>query len=119
MRRLLLSALLALSVPSSGKVPTRATGLTPSAMKDLQCFTLGLVAAGGTSEAAKQQSAVAGVWYFLGRLDGEAPGIDLRKEADRALARMSGDPRTKKIGAACDAQFRNRGADLIAFGGRR
>lgn len=119
MRRLLLLALLALSVPSSAKVRPRATGLSPSAVKDLQCFTLALVGAGGATEAAKRDDSVAGVWYFLGRLDGEAPGIDLRKEADRALARMSGDPRTKKIGAACDAQFRNRGADLIALGGRR
>jgi len=117
-RRLLLLAILGLSVPSSGTVRTRPIALSPSAANDLECFTLGLVAAGGANQAAKRDSAVAGLWYFLGRLDGEAPGIDLRKEADRALARMSGNPHTNEIGAACDAQFRNRSADLIRLGGR-
>ena len=95
-----------------------AISLSQSTERDVQCFTLGLVAAGGEKDCARRDTAVAGVWYFLGRLDSEAPGIDLKREADRALARMNGKRATVDIAAACDAQFSKRGAELVRLGRR-
>ena len=116
MRNRVILALLGLTIPSSAAVRTSAVPLSQSSERDVQCFTLALVAAGGEKDPARRQTAVAGVWYFLGRIDSEAPGIDLKRNADRAFARMRRTRGTMDIAAACDAQFRKRGADLVRLG---
>ena len=88
-----------------------AISLSQSTERDVQCFTLGLVAAGGEKDSARRETAVAGVWYFLGRLDSEAPGIDLKREADRALDRMNGKRATVdrseegRVGKECRSRW--------------
>jgi hypothetical protein len=106
--------LAAFAASVSGTSSTAA--LSRTAERDLKCLTLGLVASNSEKDQTKLTVGIAASWYFLGRLDGEAPGIDIRRETNRALAAMYGDPLTKDVGAACDAQFRGRGAVLMNIG---
>jgi hypothetical protein len=113
---LIILAALAASPPRTASAEPPAVALSASAEKDLQCVTLGLVAAGTEKDQTKLQAAIAAAWYFLGRLDIEAPYLDLKRETSRALGAMNGDPRTRDIGAACDAQFAGRGDVLVKMG---
>ena len=63
---MILAAAVALAQPADAKAETR---------KDLRCFIVLSSVAGGTSEVAA--AATMGAQYFLGRLDGRAPGLDL------------------------------------------
>jgi hypothetical protein len=53
---------------------------------------------------------------FPGRSDSDAPGADLKQATAKAFDAMKGNPHTKEIGAACDAEFEKRGADLTKLG---
>jgi hypothetical protein len=81
-------------------------------------MTLTLIAAGTEKDETKRQSAIAESWYYVGRLDVSAPGTDLKQATNRALATMQAQSQAEneKIGAVCDSQFQNRGADLRQMG---
>jgi hypothetical protein len=113
---LLLIAAVAASAPASNAEQASRPALSASAEADLKCLTLAFVAAGTDKDQKRLQSAIAASWYFLGRLDVSAPGLDLDAEANRALAAMKGDPKTKDVGASCDARFSQRGTDLVNLG---
>jgi hypothetical protein len=84
--------------------------------RDVQCLTLTLLASSLEKDQTKQEAIVAETWYFLGRLDVEAPGQDLKRAVNSAFEAVNGNPRAKEIGSACDAQFETRGADLRELG---
>ena len=115
MKRLLLATVAASSpVSAADRVPTAA--LSPAAERDVQCVTLALVAVSAEKDQTKQQAVIAEAWYFLGRLDSDAPGADLKQATAKAFETMKGNPHTKDIGVACDAEFEKRGADLTKLG---
>lgn len=116
MNNLLLLAALATS--TSGTVANRAPALSASAEQDLKCFTLALVGASVVKDQDpdKLKSAIAESWYFLGRLDAKAPGIDLNQAARRAFDGMNGNPKTKEVGATCDTLFISRASVLKNMG---
>ena len=116
MKNLLLLISLAAAAAASPAQAAPAKSIAPAVKQDLQCFVLYTVAAGNEKDEKKVAGIIAGTWYFLGRIDAKAPGIDLEKVMRQEIPAMQADPRTKEIGAACDAQFSKRGADLIAMG---
>lgn len=117
MRRAVLWAfvsLLAISMPAQSAVP-----LSGAVQRDVQCFMLYSIAV-DTAVKAKdektQEAASLGVMYFVGKLAVESPGLNLadaiRQEADG----MTGNPRAKEIGAACDTEFAKRAQQLLDIG---
>jgi hypothetical protein len=48
----------------------------------------------------------------MGRVDGDAPGLDLKPALTQALHEMSAKGDTRDLAPACDRQFEIRGADL-------
>jgi hypothetical protein len=95
------------------------SSLSPAVKRDLQCFVLYTLAAGTEKDEKKLTGVIAGTWYFLGRIDAIAPGIDLDSAMHAELAEMHSNPKTKEIGAACDAQFSKRGSDLVDLGNQQ
>src|SRR5678815_1684921 len=64
-----------IAVPSAQAVP--ADSPATAVGHDTECLLLFLVAAGDAKEPKVQQAAIAGSWYFLGKVDGRAPGLDI------------------------------------------
>jgi hypothetical protein len=115
MRNLLfIAGLAAVSAQSAGAAAP--TPLAPAVKQDLQCFVLYTIATGAETDETKKTGAIAGTWYFLGRLDKAAPGLDLEPAMRAEIEAMQSNPKTKQIGAACDALFSKRGADLVNLG---
>jgi hypothetical protein len=112
---LLIGGLAAAAVATTGNAAP-APSLSPSMKQDLQCFVLYTVAAGSEKDEKKLTGAIAGTWYFLGRIDVAAPAIDLDSAMRAEIKEMEGSPRTKEIGSACDARFSRRGSDMINLG---
>ena len=54
--------------------------------------------------------------YFVGKLQAEAPGLDLVTAVREQAQTFENNPRLKEIGAACDAEFHKRGEELIEVG---
>jgi hypothetical protein len=92
--------------------------LAPNIEKDVQCVVFYLMAAGTEKDPAKLQGAIAGSWYFVGRLDVAAPGLNLEQAIRQELAAMQGKPGVKELASACDVQLSKRGADLVDLGAR-
>jgi hypothetical protein len=114
MRRIVpwaLVPLLAASGPAQSSVP-----LSPAVQYDVQCFILYSIAV-DTAVKAKddktQEAASLGVMYFVGKLTVESPGLNLADAVRQETNGMSGNPRAKEIGAACDAEFAKRAQELL------
>jgi len=80
---------------------------------DLRCVALLAVAVANTQGEA-QAGITAGLMYFVGRIDGVAPGIDLKAELQRIAATMT-DPAADMT--RCSAILTAKGQALIAIGG--
>jgi hypothetical protein len=115
MSRVHLLAVCAAFIAASPTQAAPAPTLSPAVEKEAQCLLLYLAAAGAKDEKT-QPAAVAGSWYFLGKLDVSAPGIDLVTLLRDQTIAMQSNPRAKEIGAACDAELAKRGHDLIGVG---
>ena len=112
---LLMAGLLAASAaPRANAAPAAPT--PPAVKQDLQCFVLYTVAAGTEKDEKRQASAVAGTWYYIGRIDAAAPGLDLGQAMRAEIADLQHNPKTEAIGAACDARFAKRGSDMTNLG---
>ena len=118
MRHLLLIAgLSAATATSAGAAP--ATTLSPAIKQDVQCFVLYSVAAGNVTDEKQRTAAIAGTWYFLGRIDAKSPGLDLEQAMRQEIDAMQGnETQAKAVGTACDAQFSKRGGELTSLGER-
>lgn len=113
--QLLIAGLMAASAATRANAAPAAP--TPPAIKpDLQCFILYTVAAGTEKDEKRVASAIAGTWYFIGRIDAIAPGLDLGQAMRAEIADLEHNPKTEAIGAACDAQFAKRGSDMTNLG---
>jgi hypothetical protein len=111
--------LLAICAAFMAAVPSQAAppvSRSPAIEKDAQCLLLYLAAAGDGKDEKTQQAAIAGSWYFLGKLDVSAPGTDLVQLLRDEGNALQGNPRAREIGAACDAELAKRGNELIDVG---
>jgi hypothetical protein len=88
----------------------------PAVERYTQCLLLYLAAAGDGKDEKVQQAAIVGSWYFLGKLDATAPGLDLVQALREKVAALQVDPRADEIGAACDTELSTRGTQLLDIG---
>ncbi len=116
MSRVYLLAACAAFVAAEPVQAAAADSRTPAGEIDTQCLLLYLAAAGDGKDQKVQQAAIAGSWYFLGKLDVGAPGLDLVQALRSKAEALQGNPRAEEIGAACDAELSKRGTQLIEIG---
>jgi hypothetical protein len=110
--------LLAVFAASVAAIPVQAAPPAPrsaATQHDAQCLVLFLAAA-GTKDEKTQQAALAGSWYFLGKLQTSAPGVDLLKLIGEEGTALEKNPRAEEIGNACDAELAKRGQELMEVG---
>jgi hypothetical protein len=107
-----LSALLAFA--SATAAPAQAQSPTADLDDDLRCLAL-ISAALSQMEADRQGPMVAGVMYFVGRVDGRAPGTDLRTELQRIASTLT-DEKIATEGQRCSAILTEKGQMLQAVG---
>lgn len=81
---------------------------------DLRCLVVGFALAGSDQDAHKS-AAIPFSLYYLGRLDGRAPQLDLEKRLGDLATTMTGDD-IKTEAARCGADFQRRGIELQAIG---
>ena len=99
--------------------PAPTPPLTSVARNDVQCFVLYAVAVQQAEEAKDDKvkaAATLGLMYFFGRLKVEAPGADLVAAIRQEAAAMESSADMEAVGAACDAEFRTRGTELMDLG---
>jgi hypothetical protein len=89
---------------------------TPETTTDLKCLVFSMTMS-GNSDAAKSAVGSMVALYFLGRLDGREPTLNLEKRL--------GDPDLQlkqaefaRVGMACGGMLQTRGSELAAIGGR-
>lgn len=111
-----LLALACFALVSTTAAPAQTPPLSPVVKKDLQCFLLLAAAVGMTEDKAKKDAGSIGVAYFYGRLQAQAPGLDLVQAARRELAMFDDEAEAQRTGAACDAEVAAFGDALIKFG---
>ncbi len=98
--------------------PAAPAQLSPSSQvtSDIQCFMLYSVGVGTATDDNSRTAGSLGVMYFIGKLQAEAPGLDLVAAVREQAQTFENNPRLKEIGAACDAEFHKRGEELIEVG---
>jgi hypothetical protein len=69
---------LSLATPAVAALPAQVEG-------DLRCITILSAATGNVPEGEQRLQMAAAVMYFVGRVDGAAPTIDLKTEIKRIL----------------------------------
>lgn len=118
MRKFILasSLLIGLAAPLSAATPAAAPAVGDQTTgKDVQCFMLFASVVGNAKDEAAAKSAMIGLTYFLGKITGRAPAIDLVaavKQESKAL--QASDP--KKVGAACEQELTRKLADVDKLG---
>jgi hypothetical protein len=70
--------------------PVMAQQATPLE-SDLRCITILSAATGNTPDGEKRLQLAAAVMYFVGRVDGEAPKLDLTGEIRRIVPTLTQD----------------------------
>ncbi len=107
-----LGALLALGAAAPSPVMARESDAAAT-KTDLRCAVV-LFTALGSGTMDKQQATV-GAFYFLGRLDGRAPNLDLQAAFTAELNDMSGDD-MKRQALICGKILGDRGKSLMTLG---
>ena len=109
------TALLALALPGLlALAPAHAQDDAAGDLEgDLRCVALLAVAVANT-QGESRANITAGLMYFVGRIDGIAPGIDLKTELQRIAGTMA-DPAADMT--RCGAILTAKGQELIAIGG--
>jgi len=97
--------------------PAQAAPLSPTVKKDVQCFLLLAAGVGASGEEKAKQAGSIGIAYFYGRLQVEAPGLDLVQAVrDEIIALEKDKAAAEKIAAACDSEVAAFGEKLKRFG---
>lgn len=98
----------AMTAPAQAQVPTADLD------GDLRCLAL-LSAALSQMEENQQGPMAAGVMYFVGRVDGRAPTVDLGRELQRVASGLTGE-KIAAEGQRCSAILTEKGQILQAVG---
>ncbi|HZV56486.1 MAG TPA: hypothetical protein VFF89_02325, partial [Sphingobium sp.] len=94
---------LALACPAAAQPPAPVEN-------DLKCVAALLAIAGSMPEGAQRMQMAAGVMYFMGRVEGQAPTLDLKAELQRIVPTLGS--------SQIEEEARRCGAILIEKGGR-
>jgi hypothetical protein len=73
---------LGLAVPAMAELPAQVEG-------DLRCVTILSAATGNAPEGEQRLQMIAAAMYFIGRVDGAAPTLDLKTEIKRILPSLT------------------------------
>lgn len=112
MRRFMAMAALA----AAGMAPPAAAQQVPvpAVEADLRCIAVLSLAAATQGEETRAQM-VAAFMYFVGRIDGLAPNIDLKAELQRVMPTVTGQQLTDE-GKRCGQLLIEKGARLQELG---
>lgn len=103
-----------LAVVGSGFLIAAAPPPDPGTREDVRCF-VALAYLADTDDAKVKEAAMAGTLYFLGRLDGRTPGLDLESEV-ATVAETFADGDMKSLLQSCSVLIEQRGEYLVAAG---
>lgn len=81
---------------------------------DIQCLAVGARLAGSKSARLKTAGTML-TYYFLGRIDGEAPRVNLVRLIEEQTEHMSASEFKKTVGR-CGAEFAMRGRQIARIG---
>lgn len=105
------SALIAASSPAQAQPQVQ-----PADLADLQCLGLAAVIAGQSEEgSAEQTGVVAGMMYFLGKLEGRTPGTDWLAELARHVEIWSPED-LQAVAPRCAQEMQVKGQALVDWG---
>jgi hypothetical protein len=71
--------------------PVQAQTITPAIANDLRCVAVISAIIGQMPEGTQRLEATTGVMYFVGRLDGAAPNLDLQAALAKELTTIKTD----------------------------
>jgi hypothetical protein len=93
-----------------------AAGSPPDAQtrEDIRCF-MAMARLADTDDPKIKQVGTAGTLYFLGRLDGRTPGLDIGSEVAAGAAAVT-EVEMRTLLKSCGELIEKRGAYLIAVG---
>lgn len=118
MKKILIAGALMVSSATTAHAQNRDAATDPANRADLQCLAV-VSASAGMQEADSEarMGLVAGVGYYLGRLEGRAPGGDW---LDRLGDYLAGDfeAEFKAQSQRCGEEMMAFGAELTVWGGR-
>ena len=119
MRNLILAStlLIGLTAPLVAAAPAKpaAAPTASPTSRDVQCFILFASAVGNAKDEATSKPATVGLAYYLGKITGRTPGMDLIASVrQEAKVLQTGDP--QRIGKACEQEFTKRMGDVDALG---
>jgi hypothetical protein len=81
---------------------------------NLRCF-IALTVLADTDDPAVKQAAAAGTLYFLGRLDGRSPNLDIETAVAAEMRGMT-EAEIRSLLKSCGDTIKGRGDYLIAIG---
>jgi len=113
MLRLLSCGIIVLMVPVHGVQAQKA--LPPETRNDIRCFVSAISALGGPSTA--NQSVALTAFYYLGRIDGRDPELDLETAIAREAKQMT-QADMREESKRCGNTLTARGAVISAIGAR-
>jgi hypothetical protein len=87
----------------------------PETVKDVRCL-VALIVLGNSQDPKIRESALIGAQYFLGRIDGRSPGLDL--EAAMANEASMIRAQQKSFLESCGAILTRRGGEVEEIGNR-
>lgn len=91
----------------------RAEAVSPQTIADVQCMVVGA----RLLESADQRQRMSGemlLTYYLGRIDGRSPNVDLEALMKR-VGKMS-ESDFRRAATRCGAEFSARGAQIVRIG---
>ena len=110
---LCVAALTAALITNAQALPSDDSPLTP----DLRCLTISFRLAGSDEAQIRQAGLIAG-YYYLGKVDGSAPALDLETAIHDSDLTLS-DPQFAAAEARrCGAELQARGREIIEIGNR-
>ncbi|HEX5377903.1 MAG TPA: hypothetical protein VFW47_04985 [Phenylobacterium sp.] len=110
MRNGILAGLFVLGVAA----PTLAHAEDPATTDDVRCLVMSLAMA-GTNDKDFSEAGMMATLYYLGRLDGRTPGLDLENRViDEVGAMTPAD--VKNTAKRCGETLKGRGEDMTTLG---
>ena len=97
--------------------PTGAIAENATTDNDVRCLMIGLQLAQSDNQAARA-SGFASAMYYMGRLDGHDPRLDIEKALMGEIVKYSKEPSEQRraIAVACGKQLQERGAAMSVIG---
>jgi hypothetical protein len=92
-----------------------AAPLSATATHDIQCFVMYSAAAGTVTDPQQKMATTMAVTYYYGRIRTHSPDLDVAQAAIEQFRILKG-AEAKRIGTACEAEFKAMGNELLALG---